>query len=113
MNRVNTNAHISLRQIIEPYGNWFDNKKDNVQALMALKSFIHELSNMKCDTSYAFTNEHFSYAHYLVNIKTALDEELYSRACNEIISLLHHEVYCLQPRIKNNLLDLLLKYIKV
>ena len=107
-----SNKHIGqtkLWNIIYPYDNWFNNdgEDENEKAKLALYKFYNELLNYKPSKEYSNKEHyHFSYIRYLIEIKKAINEELYQRACNELISLMHYEPF-FQGRIYYNVLDLL------
>lgn len=99
----------NLWNLIYPYDNWFNNRGEEVnqKAKLALHAFYYELLKHSPSKEYERKRrEHMSYMYYLVKIKKAIDEELYQRACNELISLMHYEPF-FQGGIYYNVLSLL------
>lgn len=101
---------IKLFEIIGKHRNWgnVDEEKD-LQAKQALYEFYDELKRNKPDKKYRMARNsmlHVSYFHYLVQIKKALMEQRYAKACHELGSLIYHEPF-FQGRIYHNVVKLL------
>lgn len=102
-----------LFNILRPYESWFNNdgKGKNKEAKKALYRFYEVLLEYKPSLKkYEKRNIgfHTSYLRSLIEIKKAIEEEKYQRACNELVSLMYYEPF-FQGRIYFNVLDLLEK----
>lgn len=98
-----------LWHIIKPYDNWFNNdgEERNQEAKIALYEFYYDLLKYKPSKDYERKHlEHMYYMRFLIEIKKAFKEELYQRACNELINLMYYESF-FQGRIYYNILELL------
>lgn len=103
-----------LFKILDGYMNWFNevNDSENLKAKEKLVEFYTELKACKPSSYYELGMSHVgamhtSYLRYLLNIKVALEQKLYLRACNEIGSLIAYSEPIFQSRIYYNLIDLL------
>lgn len=115
---------IKLSQIISPYDNWFDDGNKNEEAKKALTVFLEEFKKCKLSNINVIEQKYSLYLspdinvieqnHFLylskLRIKKALDDNLYCRACNEIITLLHFEPFT-QKRVQQDLINLLVEYL--
>lgn len=106
-------ARQRLSKIITGYENWWNNKGEerNQEARKKLIEFCKEYKKYKPSTYYetgqlTAKETHTSYMQWLIDIKEALDEGLYMRACSELGSLMHYESI-FQRRIYYNLIYLL------
>ena len=104
-----------LSGILRRHDSWLNNcsEKENIEAKKAIILFYYEYMKCKTDKRYCYRNEmgHYSYLIYLIQIRQALADGLYQRACNELHSLLHYD-YFLQKRIKNNVLKAIEEFLE-
>lgn len=106
-----------LIALLKPYDHWANDCEDvkNDQAREALKKFYYDLKKIEPDKEYAdkqAPSGRMVYIHYLINIRTALTEKKYERACNEIISLDHYDLL-FQGRYYYNLIDTLKELLQI
>lgn len=102
-----------LFELLKPYDSWLNDKGTikNNEAKQALYNFYKEFLQHKPSLEKyekRNINLHTSYLRFLVEIKKAIREEKYQRACNELVSLMYYEPF-FQGRIYFNVLDLLEK----
>lgn len=104
-----------LSGILRRHDSWLNNcsEQKNTDAKKAIILFYYEYMKCKTDKRYCCRNEmgHYSYLIYLIQIRQALADGLYQRACNELHSLLHYD-YFLQKRIKNNVLKAIEEFLE-
>lgn len=101
-----------LIQMLLPCASW-KNEGDNQLAKETLKNFLVELKKLKPCKYYEIVRySHSSYLRELIKAKIALDQNLYQRVCNELVTLLHSHCYNdkksnIQHRIYYNIIGLL------
>ena len=106
-----------LYSILKPYDHWMNDmgEQKNQEAKEALINFYKVLVRQAPAKEYEISPNvqlHFNYLHFFVRIKIALDNQLYMRTCNELISLIHYESLY-QGRIYFNVLKILEEYFGV
>ncbi len=106
-----------LIAILEPYDDAYAESSSprNNDAKTTLKIFYTCLTKCKMDKEYKVSEQRFMHTSYLSKlfaVRTALKENNYLHACNEIISLIHYEPF-MQSRIYFNLINLLEQYLEV
>jgi len=98
-----------LYSILEAYDNWRSDEEagSDLAARAALLDFCQELKKFRPAREYVPGGMfHTSYIRSLLAVKTALAERQYTRACNEIISLMAYQPL-LQGRVYYNLIKVL------
>ncbi|PYG84894.1 hypothetical protein LY28_03515 [Ruminiclostridium sufflavum DSM 19573] len=104
-----------LSGILRGHDSWLNDcsEQENTEAKKAIITFYYEYMKCKQDKRYCYRNEmgHYSYLIYLIQIRQALSDGLYQRACNDLHSLLYHD-YFLQKRIKDNVLKAIEEFLE-
>lgn len=91
------------------------NKDDKEQSKNAIKEFLTALKEAKYEKEYHINNSFFTphtgYVFYLINVKAAFMRNDYYKVCGELVSLVWGYDDIFQPRIKDNTIALIEKYI--
>jgi hypothetical protein len=111
---IRNKMHREIFNTLGRYANW-DNDRGmvkNEEARQALVKVLSLCKKLKPDKFYESRGYfgHLDYLRCLLQVRKALADGLYMRACNELLDVIHLQPYT-QARILNNIIALLSEYL--